>query len=118
MHILQKKEFKVFNTKYDVAFGEEPLKLENGDYEYGICHSAGTNISVSQNDIDKKPLDKQDYEKNAMHEIVHAILGEGGYINTSDDEPLVEWLARCMYDIVVNQDFFELRDECKREKRI
>lgn len=108
-----KNKFKVFNTKYDVDFREEPLKLENGSFGYGVCRSAETIISVSKNDINKKPLNKHDFEKDAMHEIVHAILNEGGYLNSSDDEPLVEWLARCVYDIVVNQDFFELRDEGK-----
>lgn len=108
-----KLEFKVFNTKYDVEFREEPLPLENGSYEFGVCKSAETIIAVSNNDINKKALGKQEYEKNAMHEIVHAVLNEGGYNNSSDDEPLVEWLARCMYDIVVNQDFFEMRNECK-----
>lgn len=110
-----KKEFKVFNTKYNVVFTEEPTQLENDNFEFGNCRPTETYVTVAKNGIDKKPLDKQDYEKNAMHEIAHAILGEGGYINTSDDEPLVEWLARCMYDIVVNQDFFEIRNECKHK---
>lgn len=31
-----------------------------------------------------------------LHEIVHAILNEGQYSGSSDDEPLVEWLAKCL----------------------
>ncbi len=108
-----KKEFNVFNTKYDVEFREEPLPLENGNYESGVCRSAESLIAISHNDINKKPLSKQEYEKDTMHEIIHAILNEGGYNNSSDDEPLVEWLARCMYDILINQDFFEMRSENK-----
>ena len=33
------------------------------------------------------------------HEIIHAILLTGQYINSSNDEPLVEWLARCILSL-------------------
>jgi hypothetical protein len=34
-----------------------------------------------------------------MHEIVHAILDEGQYGEISSNEPLVEWLAKCLIQL-------------------
>lgn len=33
--------------------------------------------------------------RTLRHELFHAILCKGQYLNSSSDEPLVEWLALC-----------------------
>lgn len=34
-----------------------------------------------------------------LHELMHVILSTGQYNNCNNDEPLVEWLARCIYSL-------------------
>ena len=55
------------------------------------------NIRISDSDI----------IKTLLHEINHAILTTGQYLNPSSDEPLVEWIARCYYSILFNQKIFK-----------
>ena len=109
-----KKEINLFGTKYKIKFidNPEPIKVDengNGDYAYGIArHSEFEIIIPTHTAMDNKPIPKYDLEKNLCHEIVHCILAEGGYLNSNNDEPLVEWTARCVYNIFVKQNIFEL----------
>ena len=50
---------------------------------------------------------KQEIEIALLHELFHAILTEGQYLQSSDDEPLVEWLARCTKHLL-NQKAFDI----------
>ena len=35
-----------------------------------------------------------------VHEIIHAVLDTGQYLEESQKEPLVEWLARCIISLL------------------
>lgn len=41
-------------------------------------------------------MDKSEAKITLIHELIHAILDEGQYHGSSADEPMVEWLARCL----------------------
>ena len=41
----------------------------------------------------------EELDKNLIHECIHAILDEGQFFDESSNEPLVEWLARCIYSL-------------------
>lgn len=45
-------------------------------------------------------MDKSDAKITLIHELIHAILDEGQYGNASNDEPMVEWLARCLKSLM------------------
>lgn len=45
-------------------------------------------------------MDKSDAKITLLHELIHAILDEGQYSNASNDEPMVEWLARCLKSLM------------------
>jgi hypothetical protein len=40
--------------------------------------------------------------------MTHAIFGEGCYTASNNDEPLVEWTARCLQDILKVADKLKL----------
>ena len=40
-----------------------------------------------------------------LHELTHSILDTGGYNNSSSDEPLVEWIARCLNSLLKQNVF-------------
>ena len=104
-----KSKFKVFNQEYDIILNESPKRLENDSFEYGICSSQENYIELTKNTVKGKPLSKQNLETNTLHEILHAIFEEGYYDRYSADEQFVEWCAKCLYDIIINQDIFELK---------
>ena len=108
-----KKEINLFGTKYKIKLIDRPIPLdvnENGDgnYAYGQARHTEFEIQLPRKTVEGKPIPKYDLEKNLCHEIVHCILAEGGYLNNNGDEPLVEWTARCVYNIFVKQNIFEL----------
>lgn len=47
-----------------------------------------------------KPVPEKELEITLLHELFHAILDEGQYLNNSMDEPLIEWLARCTKHLI------------------
>lgn len=94
------KNISILGTEYQVEMLDE-IKNENGDKVVeGICDSSNRSIKVILKRPDGKPLAMADVKKNLWHEIVHAILDEGQYLELSENEPLVEWMARCITDVL------------------
>lgn len=90
------RTIRIFNTKYKLKFVDKIEPEEDGKFTYGTCNSATQTIKIATKDIDGKPINNNIMEISFLHEIVHAILNEGQYSGSSDDEPLVEWLAKCL----------------------
>ena len=101
---LHNKKIDIFGTKYTIKIVDR-IEDENGQYRGMSYHGKliielaryADNIRISDNEI----------IKTLLHEINHAILATGQYFNSNDDEPLVEWLARCYYSILFNQKIFK-----------
>ena len=105
-----KTEINLFGTKYKIKFVDEPMSLDdNGErYAYGQAVHTEFEIIIPTKTVKGKPIPKYDLQKNICHEIVHCIFSEGGYTTISEDEPLVEWTARCIYELFLKQNIFEL----------
>ena len=81
------------------------IEDENGYYLGTTYHSKRmielaryiNNVKISNNEI----------IETLLHEINHAVLNIGQYLNLSHDEPLIEWIARCYYSILFNQKIFK-----------
>lgn len=98
----KEKKFEIMGTKYIAEFLGEVKKdnEEEGIISEGLCDSANRSIKVVTKRPDGKDLPKEDIEKNFLHELFHAILDEGQYLEQSNNEPMVEWLARCTYSLL------------------
>ena len=44
-------------------------------------------------------IHKDTLQETYYHEIIHSILNEGQYKEESDDEHLVEWIAKCLLQL-------------------
>lgn len=106
MDLCKLKSINIFGVKYDVIFCEviKDQDCEEGHFIEGWCKSAERKIIVATKDKNGKNLDDNKIRIVFLHELTHAILAEGQYIRETDDEPLVEWLARCMNDLLVKQN--------------
>ena len=101
---LHNKKIDIFGTKYTIKIVNS-IEDEDGYYLGTTYHNKriielaryADNIRISDNEI----------IKTLLHEINHAILATGQYFNSNDDEPLVEWVARCYYSILFNQKIFK-----------
>ena len=95
---LKNKSFNIFGSKYRIKFVDNVLN-EEGDWTYGKIDTYSKEIQVSIKLSNGKDVEENEILITLYHEIIHAILLIGQYINSSSDEPLVEWLARCILSL-------------------
>ena len=95
---LKNKSFNIFGSKYRIKFVDNVLN-EEGDWTYGKIDTYSKEIQVSIKLSNGKDMQENEILITLYHEIIHAILSAGQYINSSEEEPLVEWLARCILSL-------------------
>ena len=101
---MKEKKINLLGTEYTIRIvdkiGNDKELLGNANDEdkfiEGECNSAERVLSVATRKINGDFLSEFDFRKNLWHELVHAFLSEGQYLDSNQDEPLVEWLARCI----------------------
>lgn len=92
------KTINIFGTKYKIKFVDKVYDDE-GYWIYGKVNTTTKEIKISTLLDNNTPVQKDEIEISLYHEIFHAILICGQYSSCSNDEPLVEWLARCLFNI-------------------
>lgn len=98
--------FNVFGEKYKVSF-KDKVEFEDHDFTWGISDVVYKTLEIARNLPNGEPLDKDEISRTVLHELIHIILDEGMYMEESRNEALVEWLAKCLYDILVRQRIIE-----------
>ena len=93
------KRFNIFGTKYNLVYSDH-IDVEDKDrFVWGDTDSRIHKIRIATKDINDKEICRDEREITELHEIFHAILSEGQYSSCNQDEPLVEWLARCVHSL-------------------
>lgn len=99
-------KFKIFDSNWTIKFKENVFtQLEDGRevWAYGITEPAERCMYVSTKTESGKDIPPLELKLTALHELVHAFLISGQYLQCSSDEPLVEWLARCILNMINNK---------------
>ena len=94
------RTIKIFNSTYKLLYVNE---IESEDPDRTIMGETDGNlktIKIRLLNKEGKPVPEKELEITLLHELFHAILDEGQYLNNSMDEPLVEWLARCTKHLI------------------
>ena len=86
------RNLNIFGTKYRIKFIDKVSDTEN--FKFGLCNHIQKTILVNTKDDKGNSLPPEEVKLTLLHEVIHAILGEGQYLHSNEDEPLVEWLAR------------------------
>lgn len=94
------RTIKIFTDKYKLQFVDRLEAEKEGDFAFGETNSARHIIQIATKGPDGEPLNDDIIEQTLIHELIHAILNEGQYLAYSDDEPLVEWLAKCLKHLI------------------
>ena len=92
---MEERKLNLFGTTYRVREVDTIVNEENGHNLYDLCNFTNHIIEVAKK-IDNKKVTDREQRISLLHELFHAFLKEGQYMSCSDDEPLVEWLARCL----------------------
>ena len=101
---LHNKKIDIFGTKYTIKIVDR-LKNDDDSGYYGLTHHDSRIIEIAKYADDTKQ-NNEDMTRTLLHEINHAIFASGQYLNANDDEPLIEWLAKCMYSLIFKQKLF------------
>lgn len=92
------KQFDIFGTVFTIKL-VDTLDEEDKLLHYGITECNTKKIRISKEVMNAKQPDSEIYI-TLVHEIIHAILDTGQYLEESQKEPLVEWIARCIISLL------------------
>lgn len=95
----KKKKFNIFGDVWTIVFADKTIchngpDDKEGHWVFGLADEQNKLITVSTCGEYGKDLSEQDIMCTIAHECVHAILGSGQYAQASNDEPMVEFLAK------------------------
>lgn len=92
------KTVNIFGSKYKIKYVEDCSDDEI--FRFGRCDHVQKTILIATKDNKGNNLSPEEVKLSLYHELVHAILMSGQYLNSNKDEPLVEWLARCLNSLI------------------
>lgn len=95
---MKTKKIEIFGTKWTICY-QDHIESEGDGFTFGHTDSVSKIITVATKDRDGNPLPEREVRLTMYHELFHAILLEGQYNGYSEDEPLVEWLAKCILSL-------------------
>lgn len=82
----------IFGSKWKLKFVDK-IDLEDDSNPDGITDANKRLIAISTNRSDNEII------ITLLHELIHAILDTGQYLNSSQNEPMVEFVARSLYSL-------------------
>ena len=94
------RTFKIFNTTDKLKFVDNIESEDDNSTVLGTTDSSLKIIEIRTKDKLGKVINKNDLYITLLHEIIHAIFIEGQYLQANQDEPLVEWTAKCLKHLI------------------
>lgn len=96
---LDNKKFDLFGSTWTIKIVDNIPKCEDGLSCYGVCNSVPQIIEIAIHSDDTE-ISEETMFITLCHELVHAIFITGSYINSNNDEPLVEFTARSIVSLL------------------
>lgn len=94
------KEFDLFGDKWTIKYVDTLTQKEDNAELYGLTDYGNRTIYIATTLDGKTPVSKRDLRLTLLHELNHAILQSGQYMEETSDEPLIEWMAKCYYKLL------------------
>lgn len=97
------RTFKFFGETWSIKFVDQASLTEGqveGAFNCGVIIPAKRTIEISTKWPSGKAIEKETIENTVRHELVHMIFLNGQYLNCYDDEPLVEWTAKAIGQLI------------------
>ena len=92
------KQFDIFGTIFTIKL-VDTLDEDDNNLHYGLTEDNTKEIKISKEVMKVKQSDSEIYI-TLVHEIIHAVLNTGQYLEESQKEPLIEWLTRCIISLL------------------
>lgn len=94
------RKFKIFDSTWNIKFEDKYFKAKDGGTIFGETDPSTRTIRISLRDINGNPYKEDNIRVTVLHELFHAIFLEGQYLNEYNDEPIVEWSAKCINSLL------------------
>lgn len=97
------RTFKFFGETWSIKFVDHASLTEGqveGAFNGGVIIPTKRTIEISTKWPNGKAIEKETIENTVRHELVHMIFLNGQYLNCYDDEPLVEWTAKAIGQLI------------------
>lgn len=94
------KSFNIFGTEYKLEFVDKIKCEDDNMFCWGDTDGRTHTIRISLKDLNGKKISSKEVRITVLHELIHAIFNEGQYKDESNNEPLVEWVARCLNSLL------------------
>ena len=95
---LKNKKIELFGTIWRIKYVEN-ISDNNENQIFGCTNPSTKEIYIAKN-MDGIAISQNEIELTLLHELTHAILMTGQYMEESNNEALVEWVARCVYQLL------------------
>ena len=99
-------KFKIFESPWTIKF-QDKVYTEGDDgrevWAFGIAKPAERKMFISTKTEEGTSIPASEIKLTVLHEVIHALLVTGQYLQYNADEPLVEWLARCVFSMMSNK---------------
>lgn len=96
---MKEKKFDLFGSKIVIKETDKVLIKDRGIEAYG-GYNADTNEILLAKTVNEHVVTDDEKKITLLHELFHCIFDKGRYNENNDDEPLVEWCARCMNSLI------------------
>ena len=96
---IKNRQIKIGNSRWKVKLEESMLGEDGESFYFGISNATYKEIKLSTKLPDNTKIKDDSLQETYYHEILHSILNEGQYNEESDNEPLVEWIAKCLLQL-------------------
>lgn len=97
--------FELFGSIWKVKFIDNVKDNGDGTCQLGNTNSMNQTITISTKDMEGNSLSEDTVTMTLYHELVHCIFDTGAYMDCTDNEPLVEWTARCINSLLKQKVF-------------
>lgn len=96
---LNNKTFDLFGDKWKIQLVDKLVDEKDGHEYFGQSQRGARNLINIAKSLDNVNTTEDTRVQTLLHEIIHAICDTGQYFNISQDEPFVEWMAKCLYSL-------------------
>ena len=97
---LNGKKFDLFGTTWTINIVDKIEDDNDSSKCYcGMTYHAKQIISIARN-VNGDKISDESLRITLYHELVHAICSVGNYLSINNDEPFVEFMARCIMSLI------------------
>ena len=96
---MKDKKFDLFGSKIVIKETDRVLVKDKDIEAYGGYNPDGNEILLAET-VNGHTVTEDEKRITLLHELFHCIFDKGKYNADGDDEPLVEWCARCINSLI------------------